>query len=77
MLIPGDRQAYAGQVCVNYPNELVGKGIYLSPHCETSLLEYTNPATMKGQTFHVVLLCRVKPEKVRICSGREDYWVVN
>jgi hypothetical protein len=27
--------------------------------------------------YHIVLECKVKPDKVRICSGREDYWVVN
>jgi len=42
MLIPGGGQAYHATKAINKPgNELVGNGVYFSPHFEVSLSSYT------------------------------------
>lgn len=78
MLRPGSRQAHNDDKAVNKNNgELVGRGIYCSPHF-TTCLAYSGPSKSEenDQEVYIVLQCRVKPESIRI-SNNDDYWVVN
>jgi hypothetical protein len=75
MLIPGAAQAHRNNMATN-KNEVVGNGIYVSPHFTTSLFGYTQPATKGNQTYRVVLQCRLRPEVLK-CTPCTDYWVIN
>lgn len=44
MLVPGGGQAYSGTKCVNLPNQLVGNGVYFSPHINVCF-GYTSQVT--------------------------------
>ena len=65
MLIPGSRQARNSDVAINKPGEQVGNGIYLSPYFTVSLFHYTKPVQKAGETYHVVLMCRFRPEVLK------------
>jgi hypothetical protein len=76
MLRVGPAQLHVHSVAVNKKNgELVGEGIYCSPHYTVGLFGYTAPCTMAGQTYRVVLQCRVKPEAIKCANS--TYWIIN
>ena len=75
-------KAGAGQQCSNYPAvnnaaELVGEGVYFSPHFQVCLKGYSRSIKVNEKNYYMVLQCRVNPRKIKIVKGREDYWVVN
>ena len=76
MLIPGSAQLYENSTAVNNPSEKVGWGIYCSPHFQ-ECFNYTRAVTVENKDYHLVLQCRVKPEKIKVCEGTEEYWVIN
>jgi hypothetical protein len=76
MLIVGPAQVCRDYRAVNKGNpELVGDGVYCSPHYTFCLFDYTVPCTMAGQTYRVVLQCRVKPEALKCATL--THWVIN
>lgn len=42
MLKEGHGQAYQHHMCLNKPNESVGRGVYFSPHIQIALGGYTS-----------------------------------
>lgn len=65
MLKAGFRQLHNSGIAINKPGEQVGSGIYLSPYFTVSLFHYTKPVQKAGETYHVVLMCRFRPEVLK------------
>lgn len=72
MLKEGSRQAYALLKSLNKPNLNVGRGVYLAPHFQTSLKEYTS----KAQKYALIFQCRINSKKIMVCENN-IYWVIN
>lgn len=75
--IPGIGQEYSNDDDANpkHQGQKVGRGVYCSP----KMTEVENGGYDKkgGGDYRVAFMCRVNPDKVRICSRRQDYWVVD
>ena len=77
MLIAGGGQVHRGDSAINLSSkEKVGIGIYCTPHFQIAL-GYSEPIRVKNKEYHLVLQCRVNPEKIKVCSGDHTYWVMN
>ena len=69
-------QAHCECVDLYHPNQKVGVGVYYTPHIKTAG-DYSGVSTINGKNYKTVLMVRVKPDKIRGCEDRKDYWVVN
>ena len=76
MLIAGGGQFYQNHKAVNKINEKVGRGIYCCPHFQ-SCLEFTMAFEVEERKYRLILQCRGKPTKIKVCEGQESYWVIN
>lgn len=45
-------------MCLNKPNEYVGRGVYFSPHIQKALGDYTS----NSDEYSLVFQCRVNPK---------------
>ena len=76
MLKAGANQAYRNDIAVNNPSAKVGTGIYCSPHFQ-ECFSYANPIKISDKEYRLILQCRVRPSKIKVCDGKEEYWVIN
>ena len=76
MLKAGTGQSYKDDMAVNNPSTKVGVGIYCSPHFQ-ECLGYANPFKISGKEYRLILQCRVRPSKIKVCNGKEEFWVIN
>ena len=54
------------------------KGVYCSPLiCVGDEYSRGKEVKFEGKEYSFVFMCRVNPYKVRFCSGRDEYWLVN
>jgi hypothetical protein len=53
--------------------DVVGTGVYFSPHIQVCLTDYTNTT----DEYALVFQARLNPKKVKICSSKNKHWVVN
>ena len=66
----------------NDPNndfsKIVGVGVYCSPKPEVmdSYAKYST-TKIKGKTYKMGFMMRVRPDKIRISEKKPDYWVLN
>jgi len=59
-----------------HPGKTVGEGVYCTPHIATAQ-SYSGKSIINGKFYHIVLMVRVKPDKIRGCEDSGDYWVVS
>ena len=76
MLKAGTGQNYKDKIAVNNPSTKVGTGIYCSPHFQ-ECLSYANPIEISDKKYRLILQCRVRPSKIKVCAGCEEFWVIN
>ena len=57
-------------------SEKVGVGVYCSPNPNV-MESYAKKANINGKNYLMGFMMRVKPDKIRICQGMEDYWVLD
>ena len=75
-LRPGGGQAYKDHDDANHPGQKVGVGVYCSP--EPSVIDgYSGIMNINGHNYKAAFMLRVKPDRIRYSSSRQDYWVVN
>ena len=75
-LRPGGGQAYKDHADANHPGQKVGVGVYCSP--EPSVIDgYSGIMNINGHNYKAAFMLRVKPDRIRYSSSRQDYWVVN
>ena len=73
---PGFGQLYRNCNDIYHPNQKVGEGVYCTPYIEIAE-GYSGISIINGKKYKTVLMVRVKPDKIRGCKERRDYWVVN
>ena len=71
----GVNQAHRNHQDKNHPGQIVGDGVYCTPHINTAL-GYAGTSEINGEKYKTVFMVRVKPEAIRDCQCT-DYWVVN
>ena len=72
----GDNQVHKNHDDVNHKGKKVGEGVYCTPLIETAL-KYSGESEVNGKKFKTVLMVRVKPNAIRYCMDKKNYWVVN
>ena len=75
-LKPGGGQACQGHNDLNHPGQRVGIGVYCSPN-PTVIEGYAGIIEVNGFRYKIAFMLRVKPDKIRISSSTQDYWVLN
>ena len=75
-LKPGGGQACQGHNDLNHPGQKVGIGVYCSPN-PTVIEGYAGIIEVNGFRYKIAFMLRVKPDKIRISSSTQDYWVLN
>jgi hypothetical protein len=55
---------------------VVGEGIYCTPLIAIAE-EYAGTIELRGKKYKMLMQCRVKPAKIKVCPGNKDYWVLN
>ena len=79
---PGERQAHSECMDQFHPGKKVGNGVYCTPSIKTAE-NFAGKSNINGVDFKIVLMVRVKPNKIRHCDSCSDsrapynYWVVN
>ena len=71
----GVNQGHRNHQDKNHPGQIVGDGVYCTPHINTAL-GYAGTSEINGEKYKTVFMVRVKPEAIRDCKCT-DYWVVN
>ena len=61
---------------MNNPKERVGWGIYCSPHFQETF-NFTEKLTVNKKEYRLIMQCRVRPSKIKVCERMEEYWVIN
>ena len=74
-LRPGAGQAYQYSDDCCHPGQKVGIGVYCTPNITTAE-GYAGIIDVNGHNYRVAFMLRVKPDKIRYCSGT-DHWVLN
>ena len=75
-LRPGGGQACRDHADLNHPGQKVGVGVYCSP--DPSVIDgYAGIMNINGHNYMAGFMLRVKPDKIRISSSTQTYWVVN
>ena len=75
---PKLRKYIAHKDCLDqeHPGRKVGEGI-----CCTSFIKvaesFSGESKINGKNYKTVLMVRIKPDAIRSCKDRNDYWVVN
>jgi len=60
----------------NHPGQKVGEGVYCSPN--PNVLDSDGGiVTVGNKKYKIGFMLRVKPDKIRIASTNQDYWVLN
>ena len=75
-LKPGSGQAYSLDNDACHPGHKVGKGVYCTPYPNVAE-GYAGTIEVNGYYYKVAFMLRVKPDKIRYSSSRDDYWVLN
>ena len=75
-LRPGLRQAFKNHNDECHPGQKVGVGVYCSPSISV-IDRYAGVMKVKGHSYKVAFMLRVKPDKIRYSSSQPNYWVVN
>ena len=73
---PGLGQVHKSCEDMYHPGQKVGEGVYCTPKIKTAE-GYSGITNIKGKNYKTVLMVRVKPDKIRACKYREDFWVVS
>ena len=61
---------------INKPGTKIGEGVYYTPNIDIAA-SYSSITKIKGKSYQIVLMVRIKPDAIRECLDCEDYWVVN
>ena len=76
-LLPGPSQVHQNCLDRFNPGHKVGKGVYLCPKINLAAC-YAGKVNLCGKYFYVVLMNRVKSNKIRSCgSCNENYYILN
>ena len=59
-----------------HPGKKVGNGVYCTPKIEFSE-ENASICEINGKKYKFIFMTRVKPDAIRQCRCRDDYWVVD
>jgi hypothetical protein len=69
MLVIGPRQTNSQDISLNHNNEIIGDGIYCTPHIQIAL-KYANIVKIKNKGYALILQCRVNQKNTHIVSSR-------
>ena len=72
----GQWQLHKDHQDVNHPGKIVGEGVYCTPFINTAE-GYSGYSEVNGKRYKTVLMVRVKPNAIRYCADKSEYWVVN
>jgi len=72
----GPRQALEYCDDILHPGKKVGKGVYCTPTISTAE-RYSGVSIINNISYKTVLMARVNPNSIRVCSCKDDYWVVD
>ena len=76
-LKPGANQAHKNCKDIFHQGQNVGAGVYLTPDIRNAE-NYAGLVNINGETFKVVLMIRVKPDRIRCCSCYyNSNWTLN
>ena len=69
------------QVLMNYedilhPGKKIGNGVYFTPSIKTAEL-YSQITNIGSEKYRIVLMVKIRGDKIRQCREQETYWVVN
>ena len=73
---PGNHQVHENDDDLNHEGNKVGKGVYCTPKIKIAE-SYAGTAKINGKDYKIVLMTRVKPDKIRCPRNEKDYWLVN
>ena len=73
---PGGGQLHANCDDIFHPGKKVGNGVYCTPKIEFSE-ENASICEINGKKYKFIFMTRVKPDAIRQCRCRDDYWVVD
>ena len=75
---PKLRKFLAHKDCLDqeHPGRKVGEGICCTPFIEVAE-SFSGESKINGKNYKTVLMVRIKPDAIRSCKDRNDYWVVN
>ncbi len=59
-----------------HPGQKVGIGVCFTPYIKEAE-QYSAITNFGGKKYKIVLMVRVKPDKIRQCREQENFWVLN